>query len=296
MKKKQNKLLVAAIIVLAVIVICLTVYIVIDKNKGIHKSAGTTESFVKENKNDNSCTDAESTDTDAKTASVTDSEKRDINSEKSCYVSVSDGGGWQNGDSYVKQYNVDIHNDSSEELNDWDVVLTDFTSANVGDGWNAKFKISGSEIHCTAVDYNGTLAPESTTSFGLQVKFASEDKVPSKVESKLLINGKEYLNVKNTATTESGVDASKADKSDTGKSDTDKSEIKKSDSQKEKAKSSQGTPVAIHGKLSVKGTDIVDKNGDKFQLKGVSTHGLAWFPQYVNEDAFKTFRDEWGQM
>ncbi len=54
------------------------------------------------------------------------------------------------------------------------------------------------------------------------------------------------------------------------------------------------TPVAIHGALSVSGTNLVDKNGDVFQLKGVSTHGLQWFPQYVNKATFQTIRDEWG--
>lgn len=54
-----------------------------------------------------------------------------------------------------------------------------------------------------------------------------------------------------------------------------------------------GTPVALHGKLNVSGTNITDKNGDIFQLKGVSTHGIAWFPQYVNQDAFEFMRDEW---
>ena len=29
------------------------------------------------------------------------------------------------------------------------------------------------------------------------------------------------------------------------------------------------------------------------QLKGISTHGLAWFPAYVNEDCFRQFREEW---
>lgn len=49
-----------------------------------------------------------------------------------------------------------------------------------------------------------------------------------------------------------------------------------------------------HGRLSVKGTNMTDKKGKPFQLKGISTHGLSWFPQYVNKDAFKTLRDEWG--
>ncbi len=54
------------------------------------------------------------------------------------------------------------------------------------------------------------------------------------------------------------------------------------------------TPVSIHGNLSVKGTNIVDKNGQAIQLKGISTHGLQWFPQYVNKETFEFMRDEWG--
>ncbi len=54
------------------------------------------------------------------------------------------------------------------------------------------------------------------------------------------------------------------------------------------------TPVEEHGKLSVKNTDIVDKDGNKYQIKGVSTHGLQWYPQYINQDAFDFMRDEWG--
>ena len=54
------------------------------------------------------------------------------------------------------------------------------------------------------------------------------------------------------------------------------------------------TPVALHGKLNVSETTITDKNGDNFQLRGVSTHGIAWYPQYVNQDAFEFMRDEWG--
>lgn len=54
-----------------------------------------------------------------------------------------------------------------------------------------------------------------------------------------------------------------------------------------------GTPFEAHGALSVKGTDLVDSKGDKFQLRGLSTHGLAWFPEYVNKDTFECLRDDW---
>lgn len=59
-------------------------------------------------------------------------------------------------------------------------------------------------------------------------------------------------------------------------------------------KPEEGTPYGNHGKLSVSGTKILDANGKEYQLKGVSTHGLQWFPEYVNIDTFKTIRDEWG--
>ncbi len=54
------------------------------------------------------------------------------------------------------------------------------------------------------------------------------------------------------------------------------------------------TPVSEHGALSVKGSHLVDAKGKEIQLKGVSTHGIAWFPEYVNKKAFKSLRDDWG--
>lgn len=55
-----------------------------------------------------------------------------------------------------------------------------------------------------------------------------------------------------------------------------------------------GTPYEVHGPLSVTGTLLTDQNGKTTVLHGVSTHGLSWFPQYANKDAFRTIRDEWG--
>ena len=53
------------------------------------------------------------------------------------------------------------------------------------------------------------------------------------------------------------------------------------------------TPLEEHGALSLNGTNIIDENGEKFQLKGVSTHGLQWYPQYVNKETFEYMRDNW---
>ena len=62
------------------------------------------------------------------------------------------------------------------------------------------------------------------------------------------------------------------------------------------AEAAATTPVAKHGRLSVKGADLVDSKGNKFQLRGISTHGINWDvgSPYVNKKAFKTLRDDWG--
>lgn len=48
------------------------------------------------------------------------------------------------------------------------------------------------------------------------------------------------------------------------------------------------------GMLHVEGTQLVDEHGNAVQLRGASTHGLAWFPAYVNDALFKELRADWG--
>ena len=44
----------------------------------------------------------------------------------------------------------------------------------------------------------------------------------------------------------------------------------------------------------MEGSQLVNAAGDPVQLRGVSTHGLAWYPQYVNEELFSELREDWG--
>ena len=45
--------------------------------------------------------------------------------------------------------------------------------------------------------------------------------------------------------------------------------------------------------LRVVGTNLVDSNGNKVVLRGVSTHGLSWYPQYVNKELFRELKNNW---
>lgn len=49
--------------------------------------------------------------------------------------------------------------------------------------------------------------------------------------------------------------------------------------------------IEEHGQLSVKGTQLVNQNGNDIMLRGISSHGLAWYPEYTNYAALQTMKD-----
>lgn len=53
------------------------------------------------------------------------------------------------------------------------------------------------------------------------------------------------------------------------------------------------TPYGQHGALHVESGKLTGADGNTVQLYGMSTHGIAWFPQYINYDSFRTLRDDW---
>ncbi len=54
-------------------------------------------------------------------------------------------------------------------------------------------------------------------------------------------------------------------------------------------KAEAAKPSALH----VEGTKLVNAKGKTVQLKGISTHGLSWFPEYVNQKAFTYMKKKW---
>jgi len=50
----------------------------------------------------------------------------------------------------------------------------------------------------------------------------------------------------------------------------------------------------FYGALHVEGTHLAAEDGTPVQLRGISTHGLSWFPGYVNEKMIAQAKQEWG--
>ncbi|GAA0725536.1 hypothetical protein GCM10008905_21020 [Clostridium malenominatum] len=58
----------------------------------------------------------------------------------------------------------------------------------------------------------------------------------------------------------------------------------------EKIKNLESPPNGVkdHGWLSVKGSQLVNSRGEDIQLRGMSSHGLMWYPEYTNYRAIET--------
>jgi endoglucanase len=51
---------------------------------------------------------------------------------------------------------------------------------------------------------------------------------------------------------------------------------------------------AYHGKLTLKGPQLVNQYGQPVQLMGMSTHGLHWFPNCYNKESIQFLVTSWG--
>lgn len=52
--------------------------------------------------------------------------------------------------------------------------------------------------------------------------------------------------------------------------------------------------VSTHGQLRTSGNQLVDQNGTAVQLRGMSSHGLQWYGEYMNLNSIRWLRDDWG--
>lgn len=53
----------------------------------------------------------------------------------------------------------------------------------------------------------------------------------------------------------------------------------------------EGNGVKSHGALRVDGASLCDENGNPVVLRGMSSHGISWYPRYLNGGAMKTLKE-----
>lgn len=186
---------------------------------------------------------------------------------------------WEEGGKKCGGYEIVITN-NGDTVNSWTAKVTVPSNTKLMSQWNGIFSISGNTMTVKNESYNGTIEKGKSVSFGFNY---SADAYIN--EGKVTVNG-------STAGASAG-NNSNNNNNDNNNNNT--STTKKPTSTVPPAPSDPkgSTPVSQHGQLSVKNGQLVDKNGKGYQLRGMSTHGLTWFPEFVNESAFKTLRDDW---
>ena len=50
---------------------------------------------------------------------------------------------------------------------------------------------------------------------------------------------------------------------------------------------------SVNGRLHVEGTQLTDADGGAVQLRGVSTHGLTWYPDFITQSLFCQVSEDW---
>lgn len=298
-QKKKTIVLWGVIIVLAAAVVALSVILVTKSRKNNdpdgQKNAGTEA--VIEGSGQDAEQKAEDGADQKKEKGASDTQKS-TDDKKTLYAEVTVGSTWENNGMTATTETVTIYNKTDKAATDWSVDLEFSGKVTIDQLWNGKYTADESVVHVTAESYNEEIPAGGSIDFGYNL--SASDVKP--VRCTLMIAGKEVTTVtgddqqKNDENAEVKTNTGeKAAQTDGQSVDSDKKDQSGSNKVTDtKNGKKEDNPYKAHGKLAVSGTDLVDASGSKFQLKGVSTHGLTWFADFVSKDTYQYFKDSFG--
>lgn len=220
---------------------------------------------------------ADTTKTLATADTKNNSQSKPASSASNFTVQWKKSSDWEEGGKKCGGYEIVITN-NGDTVNSWTAKVTVPGNTKLMSQWNGIFSISGNTMTVKNESYNGTIEKGKSVSFGFNY---SADAYIN--EGKVTVNG-------STAGTSTGNNSNNNNNNNNNTSTTKKPAATVPPAPSDPKGT---TPVSQHGRLSVKNGQLVDKSGKGYQLRGMSTHGLTWFPEFVNESAFKTLRDDW---
>lgn len=229
-------------------------------------------------KSENTEKPADTTKTRATADTKNNSQSKPASSASNFTVQWKKSSDWEEGGKKCGGYEIVITN-NGDTVNSWTAKVTVPGNTKLMSQWNGIFSISGNTMTVKNESYNGTIEKGKSVSFGFNY---SADAYIN--EGKVTVNG-------STAGTSAGNNSNNNNNNNNNNTSTTKKPAATVPPAPSDPKGT--TPVSQHGQLSLKNGQLVDKSGKGYQLRGMSTHGLTWFPEFVNESAFKTLRDDW---
>lgn len=191
---------------------------------------------------------------------------------------------WQYNGKTAQKYLVKISNNSKEDISNWKIIFEVSENTTISQSWNVTLKSSNREINATPMDYNNIIKKDDKIEFGVILSSNDENAIKG---YKLFLDEIEY-----SENIESPTETNTLNNTEDKSQKQIEKNIENLNTESNIQNNNIETPVEINGRLSVNGTKIVNKNGQNFIIQGVSTHGIAWFPQYINYETFKTLRDD----
>lgn len=232
--------------------------------------------------------------------SETTSETEIISSDSALNVRAKKSNSWESDKAAFAQYELNISNNSGHKITDWSASLCVPKGTELSQSWNCTAVCTDGKLSVKCVDYNSSIDTQ-TDYHDTGLIISCKDDIPEICAGSVFsykMDGKSYTcNISDTGKESedqeksSVTDESADSKSKSGtQSESESKSVKGVNAGEDK--NSMNTEFKVTP-LKVVGTDLTDADGDKVQLKGISSHALALYPQYVNEDSLRTLRDEW---
>lgn len=203
---------------------------------------------------------------------------------------IRDINSWGDNKTTYVQYDINLTNISDTVISDWNLVIVYDDAVTVSENWGGTCTAYEERLEVVPVAYTKELQPGETKNIGV-ILYA--EKYPYAIQYSIKMDGISQSISLSAQEAEKNDDATDRDNTNY----TTTQQTTESKTQEEQTTAAIPTTNIVtgdyqaHGVLQVSGTNLYDSNGNIFQLKGVSTHGLSWFPEYVNREAFSSLKN-----
>ena len=207
-------------------------------------------------------------------------------------VTFTAANSWQAASGICTQYDVTVSNPSSSPVDRWQFALDLGTGGTYDQSWSCSVSQEGTVLTVEPMEWNARIdAGGSVGSIGIVLAAEREGAFAGSYsvdpQSGLLTKTEGPEPETENPEPETEGPGPETEEPETGTPETEQPET-------DRPEPVYPSGTGMYGDLAVSGVNLCTKSGTPVQLRGVSTHGLAWYPQFVNLETFRYLRDDWG--
>lgn len=185
--------------------------------------------------------------------------------------------------------NIRITNNSAQTINGWNVSWH-YQNNQMTNGWNANFT-GNNPFQASNLAWNGNITPGTHVEFGFQVNKNGGAAEQPAVEGNICNSNSQQSSVSSQSSYSSSVISVSSVYSSSSSSN---SSLSSHQSSQSSGGATAGGFVSEHGHLRASGTQLLNRHNQPVQLRGMSSHGLQWYGEFMNIDSIRWLRDDWG--